>query len=187
MIGGGSWPGGAARFPKVLEVPLRGLTVVEALTVADCSDRRRGKFVDLDVGRELEGLVKEEQAAVSSLEDDNGAIVAFSNGVTGTRDHRGCHQHADHDGEYRCRDQADTPRHGRRHDPPRHLVTVRLGSGRVDVAGRRLVDACDTIAGTILTGVGFSDIDHDDGDVVAPAGLTGSAYELVSSVLRRWC
>ena len=45
-----------------------------------------GEFVDIDVGLDLEGLIEEEEAAVASLEDDDGAVVALGDGVTGTPD-----------------------------------------------------------------------------------------------------
>ena len=86
MIGGGPRPRGVARVPEVLEVQLGGFERVETLAVADCSDRHRGEFVDLDVGLDLEGLIEEEEAAVASLEDDDGAVVALGDGVTGTPD-----------------------------------------------------------------------------------------------------
>ena len=91
MIGGGSRPRGVARVPEVLEVQLGGFERVETLAVADCSDRHRGEFVDIDVGLDLEGLIEEEEAAVvigmlvavsaigrsgyTVAEGDNGTVV----------------------------------------------------------------------------------------------------------------
>ena len=47
------------------------------------------------------------------------------------------------------------------------------------------MDGGDAIVGTFLAGVGLDDIDHDNGDVVAAAGLAGSAHEFVSGILWR--
>ena len=47
------------------------------------------------------------------------------------------------------------------------------------------MDADDAIVGGLLAGVGLDDIDHDNGDVVATAGLAGSAHEFVGGILWR--
>ena len=47
------------------------------------------------------------------------------------------------------------------------------------------MDADDAIVRVLLAGVGLDDIDHDNGDVVAAAGLAGSAHEFVGSILWR--
>ena len=47
------------------------------------------------------------------------------------------------------------------------------------------MDADDAIVRMLLAGVGLDDIDDDNGDVVATAGLAGSAHELVGGILWR--